>query len=190
MGHILAHLVVKKNEQWINGTLLNDGVAWVMTDWNNPDMAAQMYKLEEQARKAKIGLWKDKSPYGVLTPATASQGDGTFRIVQGKVQRAATSNNNLYLNFGSDMKKDFTVMISASLRKALSRLGVDPMNLAGRDIRVRGWLREWNGPFMELETAERLEILSTASPTELSPPSSTQTLPLASPAPQTGQPNP
>lgn len=189
MGHTLAHVVVKDRTEWINGALVAQGIAWTSTDVTNPAMAAQLYALEDAARKAKKGLWSEGSPFGLLTPETASQGDGTFRVVEGTVNRAATSKNNLYLNFGTDWKKDFTVMITPAIRKALSKKGIDPMSLAGQKVRVRGWLREWNGPFIELETPERLEVLSTVSSTA----PSTETKPMADPLrilPKAGQVNP
>lgn len=190
MGHILAHLETKKDGRWINGTLIDEGHAWVMTDWSNADMADQMYALEKKARAEEKGLWSKDSRYGLLTPETASAGDGSFRVVEGIVNRSATSKNNLYLNFGSDMRKDFTVRISPALRKQLAREGVDPMNLSGQHVRVRGWIREWNGPFMELESAERLEILPTQKPTDLSTEQPTLS-PEPSPAPAiSGQLNP
>jgi hypothetical protein len=123
-------------------------------------MAAQMYQLEDKARAAKLGLWKDGSTDGLLTPDTAATGNGQFRVVEGTVNRSATAQNNLYLNFGTDWKKDFTVQITPTIRKTLAKRGIDPMGLAGTKIRARGWLREWNGPFLELETPERLELLS------------------------------
>ncbi len=168
MGHILAHLVKKDKEEWINGTLVAEGLAWVATDAANPDMADQLYALEQKARSGGKGLWAKDSGLGLLTPETASEGDGAFRVVEGTVNRAATSKNNLYLNFGDDWKKDFTVMISSEQRRLLSRKGIDPMALSGQKIRVRGWLRQWNGPLMELESPERLEILSTPPATDSS----------------------
>lgn len=169
MGHILAHLVLKKDNIWVNGLLVKSGIAFTVTDYSNPDMATQLYALEQSARDAKLGLWADKSPYGLLTPATASQGDGQFRVVEGTVNRAATAKNTLFLNFGTDWKKDFTVSVSPALRKSLSRKGIDPMSLSGKKVRVRGWLREWNGPYMELDTVERLEILHTEPEPPMAP---------------------
>lgn len=159
MGHLRAHLVVKKDERWINGTILAEGLGWAMTDQDVAEMADQLYATESAARKANAGLWAKDSRYPLLTPETAMEGSGTFRVVEGTVAKTASIKNNLYLNFGNDWKKDFTVMITPAVRKSLARRGIDPMAFAGAKIRVRGWLREWNGPFMELETAERIEIL-------------------------------
>lgn len=196
MGHLLAHLVKKENEEWVNGTLAGEGLAWVMTDAANPEMADQLYALEDKARKDGKGLWVKDSVNGLLAPDTANVGEGQFRVVEGTVNRAATSKNNLYLNFGADWRKDFTVMISADLRRRLSRKNIDAMALAGKTIRVRGWIRSWNGPFIELETPERLEIVATSGPsTETPPEPSTEPVekeqsPAGQPIPQTGQVNP
>jgi endonuclease YncB( thermonuclease family) len=189
MGHSLAHLVIKDRGEWVNGALVARGVAWAATDATNPAMAAQLYALEDAARKARKGLWSKDSPFGLLTPQTAAQGNGTFRVIEGTVNRAATSKNNLYLNFGSDWRKDFTVMITPGIRKGLSKKGVDAMALAGQKIRVRGWLREWNGPFMELETPERLEVLMSTASSPVLPTESADDLPPAPPR-ATGQINP
>ncbi len=164
MGHILAHLVIKDSGQWINGTMIEDGMAWAMTDAANPDMAEQLYALEQKARDGNKGLWAKESIYGLLSPDTAARGDGSFRVVEGTVNRAASSKNNLYLNFGDDWRKDFTVMVTPDLRRQLSHRGIDLTTIAGKKVRVRGWIRLWNGPFMELETPERLEVLPAPSP--------------------------
>jgi micrococcal nuclease len=162
MGHTLAHLVNKQTGQWINGTIIADGLAYAITDQSNPELADQLYALENKARTQKIGIWKDGSPHLLLTSDNAGQGNGMFRIVEGRVNRSATAQNNLYLNFGTDWRKDFTVQITPDIRKTLARRGIDPMNLTGKHIRVRGWIREWNGPFIELETPDRIEILPTS----------------------------
>lgn len=196
MGHMLAHLVKKDNAEWINGTLAGEGLAWVATDAANPEMADQLYALENKARKDGNGLWAKGSANGLLSPDTAGQGEGQFRVVEGTVNRAATSKNNLYLNFGADMRKDFTVMISADLRRQLSRKGVDAMALSGKTIRVRGWLRNWNGPFLEMETPERLEIVAASGPSTEPPPEPStepvekESVPAEESVPQTGQVNP
>lgn len=191
MGHLLAHLVKKDSEEWINGTLAAEGLAWVVTDAANPEMAEQLYVLEDNARKDGKGLWVKDSVNGLLTPDTVNEAEGQFRVIEGTVNRASTSKNNLYLNFGTDWRKDFTLMVSADLRRRLSRKNVDAMSLAGKTIRVRGWIRNWNGPFIELETPERLEIVAASGPsTEAPPEQPTEPVEKEQSVPQTGQLNP
>ncbi len=158
MGHSIAHIVRKKDGTWINGMLVRKGMAWAAPDAAAPDMAPALYTQEILARKEESGLWGKDSAFPLLTPDNAGEGEGAFRVVEGVVNRAATSRNNLYLNFGEDWKKDFTVMITPAQRRQMARSGIDPMALGGQRVRVRGWIRAWNGPFMELETPVWLEI--------------------------------
>lgn len=168
MGHQLAHIVNKASGEWVNGDLVREGLAYALTDIANPEMADHLYGLEDQARTDKTPIWAGKD--GILyaehaekqdNPFFAAIGSGnTFRVVEGTVERSATSQNHLYLNFGKDRNKDFTVRITPPIRKELARRGIDPMGLTGQKLRVRGWLRAWNGPFMELDTPERLELLN------------------------------
>lgn len=178
MGHTLAHIVNKKTGEWINADLIKEGYAYALTDSSNPEMAAQLYKAEDAARKNGKPLWS--GPFGLLKAESGEvNGDtsflqalaagGSFRVVEGTVNRAALSRNDLYLNLGSDRDKDFTVKIGPATRKALSHRGIEPMGLAGKKIRVRGWIRQWNGPFLELETPERLEIVENSEAGQAKP---------------------
>lgn len=159
MGHQLAHLAVKKTGEWVNGAMVAYGYAYALTDLDNPQMVGQLYAAERLARKESRGLWAEGSDYGLLTPVTAHEGDGTFRVVEGVVTKASTSSNHLYLNFGDDWRQDFTVKVTSAQRRVLSKRGIDPMTLSGHTVLVRGWLREWNGPYMELESIDQLEVL-------------------------------
>jgi hypothetical protein len=65
-----------------------------------------------------------------------------------------------YLNFGPDYKTDFTVTIAPTEMRLFRRAKIDPRELTGRTVRVRGWLGSYNGPEMELLTPSVLELLN------------------------------
>lgn len=155
----LAHVLIKNNKTWLQGLYLAHGVARVYTTPHNTDMLHQMYKAEEKARTAQIGIWQKDSPYQVISPEQAPKHIGEFSIIEGTVQKIATIRNNIYLNFGKDWKTDFTIMITPNLRKKLSHQAINLSTLAQTDVRVRGILREYNGPLIELEDITHLEIL-------------------------------
>ncbi len=159
MGHSLAHLENRKTGEWANGAVIAHGLAWVMTDKSNADLSSNLYALEELARKNKSGLWAKNSAHHILDANDAAKGNGLFRIVEGRVTKASGAKNNVFINFGLDSRTDFTVMITPDIRKKLAKMGIDSLGLSGKKIRVRGWIRQWNGAFMELEAPERLEIL-------------------------------
>lgn len=163
MNHELGHIVTKKDKQWIQGLMLSEGLARVYTAPNAPEMSTQMLALEDQARRAQRGMWQATSDYRVLTPdeiVESKQSMGDFVIIEGVVAKVATVRNNIYLNFGQDWRKDFTIMVSPALRKQFAREGVPVMGLANTRVRVRGWVRDYNGPLIELEHLSHLEVFN------------------------------
>lgn len=73
-----------------------------------------------------------------------------------KVVRTARTT---FINFGPDWRTDFTAAINNSRRRHFRNLGVSLQELVGKNIRLRGWIRPYNGPFMELESWTQIEIL-------------------------------
>lgn len=163
MGHDLGHILTKEAKdnpsKWLQGLLLSEGFARVYTTSSNPELNKEMKNIENTALNNKKGLWAEDSPFKTLTPDTAAQAMGEFAVIDGTVKKTATVRNTLYLNFGDNWKTDFTIMVSSSLRKKLARRPLDLMNLGGEKVRVRGWVREYNGPLIELEDAGHIEIL-------------------------------
>lgn len=157
LKHELAHIMVKKDDLWLQGLLLSHGLARVYTTPNATELVDQMLNAENMAREASLGIWGNESDHKVITPEQTADHLGHFAIVEGTVQKAASVRNNIYLNFGKDWKSDFTIMLTPALRKQLSRQGINPLGLAQQKIRARGWLREYNGSLIELEDASHLE---------------------------------
>jgi hypothetical protein len=167
MNQILGHLTCGKDEVWIQGTLLNEGLARVRTTPENNQLAGMMLILESAARGKKRGLWilPINAP---LAQDTATSRINSFEVVQGTVYATAQNRDAVFLNFTSDWKTDFSVGIPAKLRRDFSKLRIDLQSLKGKTIRVRGWMRSYNGPYIELDHAEQLEIISSsASPSPL-----------------------
>lgn len=170
MKHELAHILTKsvtdiktdkKSEPvWIQGLLLAHGIARVQIAPEAPEMLDQMLATEIKAREAKRGIWADESDYRVLNHEETEKFIGEFVVVEGVVEKAASVRNNVYLNFGKNWKTDFTIMVPPKMRKKLAHQGTPPLSLSRQKVRIRGWLREYNGPLIELETPEHLEILS------------------------------
>lgn len=157
MRHELGHLVRKNGHVWVQGALVANGLARALPTPTNPELAAQMFALEDDAIKAKRGLWSDDSPYR-LRDATESQDPlGRVAVVEGVVRNISMLSNTTYLNFGDDWRKDFTIGIPTALRQKISRQNIDLFKLQGQKVRVRGWLREYNGPYIELEDPVMLQ---------------------------------
>ena len=163
MGHYLGHLETHDGKFWVQGFLIKNGLARIQPGQDHIEMAASMLALENEAIKHKRGLWAaDK--FGVLTPETAESAMNGWVIVEGKIAKTGMANNVSFLNFGPDWRKDFTIGIEGEVRRQMAKRGLDTMNLTGKNVRVRGWVESYNGPYIKLSNAIWLEILPDAAP--------------------------
>lgn len=158
MGHALTELECGKDKTWISGQLVAEGLAIVWPQVSNPEMADDLLKLESAARKSKKGLWADGT-VKIQTPESVKQHMNSRQIVEGKIYNVALVKNTVYLNFEADWKQDFTIAIPSDLRRDFSKKNISLQSLKGQPVRVRGWVREYNGPVIELENTGQLEIL-------------------------------
>lgn len=163
-GRQLAHLE-RDDGVWIQGEMLRQGWARVYTFADNRQLAAPMLALEREARAAGRGIWALRW-YAVIAPEQAAGRVGSFQIVEGRVVTAAAVRGRVYLNFGPDWKTDFTISIPPRVRRTMARTGADPGALTGGLVRVRGWVRSYNGPMIELTHPEQLELLRSLAANE------------------------
>ena len=158
MGHMLAHLVRHDDKIWAQGTLLRLGLARVKTSSVNPEMAQQMFALEAAARNERLGFWEQEE-HRTLGVDEAESAIGQFAIVKGRIESVALKKNRIYINFGKNWKDDFTVSISPQDKRKFSKAGLDPLGWGGEMVRVRGSVREYNGPYIEVTHPEAIEFI-------------------------------
>ena len=84
---------------------------------------------------------------------------GSFQLIEGRVREVAVVRKRAYLNFGEDWRTDFTISIAPRDRRRFLADGIDPMGYQGQRVRVRGWLRHYNGPLVDVTHPEQIEIL-------------------------------
>jgi endonuclease YncB( thermonuclease family) len=157
-GDLIAQ-VERIDGKWLQGALLEQGLAEVETRPGEVARAAAMLVLERAARTAGRGLWADPAfaPRSALRVADAI---GSFQIVQGRVLRVAPAGDYVYLNFGRDWRSDFTVRLRrVELDGRFARAGLDVLALAGRRIEVRGFVLDAGGPLIELSHPEQIQVL-------------------------------
>ena len=156
-GRLLAHLYVD-GETWVQGTMLNDGMARVYSFPDNRSLAPEMLKAEAAARAARGGMWA-LTAYAIRPVVETPGLIGGFYLVEGGVLDAATGKGRTYLNFGADWREDFTVSIDKRAMKLFKKSGFDLLALKNKRIRVRGWLKKFNGPMIEASHPEQIEVL-------------------------------
>jgi len=142
---------------WLNGALVERGLARVETTVDQRRCAVEALALEEDAREARHGMWR-LSAYEVLEALETSAYTNDFQIVRGVIAEATEVRGRIYLNFGTDWRTDFTVTIAPRDVATFAEAGLDPLSWAGRAIRVRGWLEWYNGPMIEASHPEQIEL--------------------------------
>ena len=162
-GRLQAHAFAGEAgaQRWLQGDLVSRGLALVSSRVGDSACAKSLLAKEQSARTGKLGLWgepvyvmgKAEDPAGVL----ASR--GRFALVEGTVLSVRESGGTIYVNFGRRWSEDFTVTIAKRNERAFSAAGLAPKSLNGRRVRIRGWIEERGGPWVEAARPEQIEVL-------------------------------
>ncbi|MBV9044487.1 MAG: thermonuclease family protein [Alphaproteobacteria bacterium] len=150
--------LINGDNAWIQPELLKRGLARVMIAPDRTECASELFAAEAAARTAKAGIWS-QAAYAIRTPDKVANDGGTFQIVEGKVLDTLMKNGRAYLNFGTDWKRDFTVVIEHDDLENFRRTGVDPLSYKGQTIRVRGIVQWLNGPEIEVANPQSIEVV-------------------------------
>jgi endonuclease YncB( thermonuclease family) len=161
-GWIRAYAFTARDgvEHSVQAELIGAGFARVAAQAGNRACATELLSREAAARQAKLGLWAS-SYYDLLdaeNPAAVLAEQGHFALVEGKVVSVRESGATIYVNFGRRWTEDFTVTILKRNQRSFTAAGLEPMKLAGRRIRVRGWIEERGGPWIEAVRPEQIEF--------------------------------
>ncbi len=111
--------------------------------------------LEQEARQAGLGIWRDRSSLPRKAGAMARH-IGKASLVEGRVLRTYSNDRYTYLNFGRDWRTDFTVRLR---QKLLKQSGFDPSRLNGKNVRVRGFVQESRGPLIDISHLKQIEVI-------------------------------
>lgn len=140
------------------GLLVGEGVALVDPLATTPDHARALLAAERGARGAGRGIW-GMPLSGVQAAETVRAVPVRYAVVRGTVRRAASTRYWVYLNFGRDRRRDFTLRLAPALGGRLRGTELDPLRLEGRNLLVRGWIFAAGGPMMEIVDPIQIELL-------------------------------
>ena len=151
----LAYLPDGRNVQ---AEMISQGwaVAYPFPDLRKP--LKTWLKLEDEARKAKRGIWRHDYWKPRSNQQIHSFAKERYVLVEGVVKKAANVKGGWFLNFGEDWKTDFTGAIKKHDAKAYFK-GFDLKSLEGKRVRLRGWVHRHNGPAIDLHQPEQIEKL-------------------------------
>lgn len=160
----LGHLFLDGVEDgWVQQQMIAAGLARVYSFADNRACLAELMDAEIRARTMRLGIWTD--PFYTVRRADRPEAivsrAGNYELVEGRVLLADKVGDRVFLNFGRYWKEDFTTVIERSALRLFDGAGLDPLQLEGALVRVRGWVDERDGPRIEVTHPEQIEVLAT-----------------------------
>lgn len=154
-GRILGYCFFE--DTFVNARLIEQGYAVLSTRPPNVKYVEIFVAAQKKAREAKKGLW---GSFPVINHSQAGEYINQIRSVEGVVLSSYKSKKCVFLNFGQNYRKDFSVVIFNNTLDAFSRKGIDPLNFYNqKKIRVTGKIREYNGPEVIVNSPYEIELL-------------------------------
>jgi hypothetical protein len=160
-GRVPSYAFVAGDERSAQRALLAAGHARVAARVGDAACAASLLSAERAARAAGLGLWSETSyaPRQAGDPAAVLAERGRFTLIEGNVLSVRESGGTIYLNFGRRWSEDFTATVLKRNERTFASTGLDLKKLAGRTVRVRGFVEERGGPWIEVSRPEQIEVI-------------------------------
>jgi micrococcal nuclease len=150
--------------------LLMAGYARVRPEFEARGCAAERLKVEEQARQARRGIWRDPD-FAVIRSSNSAElrsKNGRFVVVEGMVRRVGFARSRIY--FELVPRNGPTIVVARKLEAAFAREGSPAGALVGETIRARGALDDRFGPRIEVADPAMIEVVRRAdAPGEAKP---------------------
>jgi micrococcal nuclease len=164
-GRLQAHAIWTEGDRrrWVQGHLLEQGLARAYTQAGNRACSDELLAAERMARKEGRGLWGEAA-YQVRRadePSDVAAYRTTFQVLEGRIVRVAQLRGAIYLNFGAN-RSAFSVSLRRGDSGLLGTYAQKPAALAGKQVRVRGWILQGSGPSIDLSTAGHIEVVEDA----------------------------
>jgi micrococcal nuclease len=143
--------------QWLQMTLLEQGLARVAISPDRSECAPDFYEAEARARARRTGIWAFAA-YRLRAPQEMKGMAGTFQLVDGKVSNVGQANGRLFIDFSSNGLRIFSAVIAPEDRRAFRDFDFE--GLPARHIRIRGVVQDYRGrPEIALSNPAQIEVL-------------------------------
>jgi endonuclease YncB( thermonuclease family) len=153
-GRAVAHVRTAERRRWVEGALLDAGLARVRTSRDDRALAPEMLAREARARAAGRGAWSHPS-WRVRLPAEAQAG---FILVEGRVGRLEPARGGYRVGFSAP---GLSLAVTRTAALDLRAAGMSVESLGGRLLRVRGVARPAFGGFvLKIDHPEQVELLT------------------------------
>jgi endonuclease YncB( thermonuclease family) len=158
-GRIPGRLLLADG-RWVEGELAASGLVRARWLAGETSCFQALLAIERGAREAARGLWASPA-YAVLgadDPSLRSR-NGLYELVEGRIVSVGHGSRMVFLDFGRNVRSDFTAMVPPAVAEQLAVAGISVDGLAGRRVRVRGVIEESGGPAIRLNDIAELEVI-------------------------------
>ena len=156
-----VHVLTPQGRLWVQGEMIGKGLARVYSLPSSRNCARSLFTREVTARRQGLGLWR--MAFYAIRPAVPAgeiiKLKNSFGVVEGVVHTVARVGPRVFLNFEKEWKSDFTVILEQQAVRLFKNAAIDPAELEGTRIRVRGWVKTFNGPMIEASHPEQIELV-------------------------------
>ncbi len=154
-GRLRAELRVPGRRGDLRTVLVREGRALVDPTALSDEEAGRLLVLEYRARRRQRGLWQ-RPPVEDARRVRAEP--FRFALVAGRVARVGRSGRYVYLDFGRDFRRDFSLRLDPRVVRHFRKNGVEPELLVGHRVEARGWIIARGGPMIEITSPLQLEV--------------------------------
>ena len=140
---------VYHNNILLQQALIQEGFAIFYASSNEPENQAFL-AFEQDARKAGKGFWQNEQ--NITNVITANDFIHKKTLVAGKIHHIKDSKDKIYINFGKDYKKSFSIEVDKNI-------GVDFSSLHNKTVLARGFVKKYYSPFMTIINRHHIEVL-------------------------------
>ena len=146
--------------RWLQRALIAAGLARVRPLSGENACVEALLADEAGARRAVAGIW-GSADYALRAADDPSllERSGLYEIVEGRVLSTGRGSRLVFIDFGRDFRRDFTVMVSHAIAQLLNETGRTVESLKGRVVRVRGVIENSGGPAIRLNDPIELELV-------------------------------
>ena len=144
--------------------LVDAGLARVEIDPLARPCLADLLRLEEEARAAGRGLWRQDQfkPLSAADRSALLERRGQIVIVEGTILSVGQSRGYAYANFSPYRSYDFAIVLDRRVQNSFDSTGIKISALSGKTVRVRGLLDVRFGPQIQIHEPEALEMTRAA----------------------------
>jgi len=154
-GRLLGYCFA--DDIFVNAKLIEEGYAVLYTRVPNVKYSKEFIEAQKRARRNQKGLW---SNFKAVLASQAHLYINQIKAVKGEVISTYESDRCVYLNFGKDWKKDFTVVIFKDGLRLFKQKGINPVEFyKNRIVEVTGRIKEYNGPEIIINSPSQIKIV-------------------------------